>query len=182
MSHLKKPRQRNSLYRKYMDTSSNQIYTEILKDTFTLHILNKRVRILKDFFDSKLFNSKPTYPYNLSNTDKLWLEEVSNKISPFINRETSASIFSGLDKKLQTLTPLLIYISFELPDIEIPKLGYYLRKDYGNEFLFDIKVDTTLLGGCSFVWNGSQKDYSLKKTIEDKKEDILEDIRVFTKR
>lgn len=164
----------------------DNILNTILKETYTLQQFIRRVRLLKDYVNTSLFkgvNAQIDLNNLTSNSNDLnWLRSLpENGFFNQFNNQSFNQIFDYLDQTIQNQKPLLIYIPFEMPDDEIAKMGGSLRTSYGGKFLFDLKYDPSLLAGCSLVWNGLHKDYSIKKKIEGNETEIIKEINSYIK-
>lgn len=84
-------------------------------------------------------------------------------------KEDRLEDFEKLEKEIKS-TPILnltVAVDFSLGEIEdiLQKVKTLFDK---NVFL-NLRVDPGLIGGCILVWNGTVHDYSLKKTIMEKR-------------
>lgn len=162
---------------------SDQIFNKMLENTYTLHQLNRRIRLLKQILSDKIYH--PDTPQKALGTitsqqsDINWYKQLSTEFLNLFNQKNLTEIFTSLETTAQSQKPALIYTAIELPDDEIDKLGVYLRQSYEERFLFDLKIDPSLIAGCSIVYNGLFKDYSLRKKLETNKEAILKEIQGF---
>ncbi len=154
----------------------DQILNDILKDTYTLTQLHTRLRslkavLLKQFFGGDLEQSAE---------ELNWLSSLPKSFYEQFSKDNVYEIFEQMDKTIPTLPTLIIYITFEPNQEAIFQMGSYARKT--NEaplLLLDIKLNPTLIAGCSLSWKGRQKDYSLKAKLEEKKPEILESFKRF---
>lgn len=193
-----------------MNTSLlDQIFNTILNTTYTLQALNRRINLLQQIVEESLFKSGKINLTSLTNeqilgfanreSEILWIKSLDSSLSfdknpkprslergessflKLFTQDNCSTIFVDLKKLASSKKVLLLYLAVKLPDDEEKRIGVYLRQNYGKDFLFDTKLDPSLLGGCVLVWNGIYKDYSLKKTIEDNKQKILDEIQGFIK-
>ncbi|MBI2595352.1 hypothetical protein HYW46_01295 [Candidatus Daviesbacteria bacterium] len=153
----------------------NGILDLVLAHTYTRVDALRRLRILKQLLEGRLFglDQQP----ELIPQDSVWLNQLDTKIYNFFNRQNLYSLIDEVEKFIKQVLTLTIYLPFELPDTELIALGEYLRKDYGKNFLVEIKFDSNLIGGCSLIWKSILKDYSLKKRMEDSREVILGNLK-----
>jgi F0F1-type ATP synthase delta subunit len=63
-------------------------------------------------------------------------------------------------------------VTIDINDRE--KLGKWFKDNLSPTALLDLKVDEKLIGGISFVWKGIKHEYSFKKMVQKKKDQILE--------
>lgn len=168
-----------------MDTKTldQKITDIILTQTFTQQQLVRRVRLLKEYVEGELFQSEPINLNSLTSnsSDINWLKSLPTDFFRLFTKQDATRLIEQLERFGTDQKPLLIYVPFEMPEDEIPKLGSWLRSNYGNTFLYELKYDPSLLAGCSLVWGGLHKDYSAKKSIEDHKEEIIKEINTFVR-
>lgn len=161
----------------------DQFYSAILTDTYTARKLQKRLRVLKGYLLSKLFNSTLSeVDQNELNEEKEWFDSIDQKLIEQINKDTVYQLFTNLENKIKQIRLLTIYVAFDLPKDEITRLGRTLRHTYGNDFLFDIKFDPNIIAGAAFVWQGVYKDYSVRSLIGQRKQEILSEFRHYVGR
>lgn len=165
-------------------TIDDIIFAQILTNTYTLNQVQRKIRILKEFFYQKLYTKQEFKMDDLRPEDLTyvkWLKTLGPEIVSGITQQNFNEIFTALENKVSSLKVLLIYVAFDMPDPTITMLGALLRSSYGPQFLFDVRFDPSLIGGCALVWNGVYHDYSLKKSIDENKDKILGEIRTFLK-
>ncbi|MBI2017776.1 hypothetical protein HYS92_01875 [Candidatus Daviesbacteria bacterium] len=155
----------------------DQIFEAILGKTYTVFQFKHRLRILKSNFAQKFYGGailiEPTAE------DLKWLKLLPET---FFQQFTPANLeetFSFLESKLKQTPTLALNLAFNPPDELITELGEYYRKNFNSFKLIDLKFDLKLIAGCSLVWNGVYKDYSLKARIEERKEVILQSFKKF---
>lgn len=162
-----------------MDT----ILDTILTNTYTLSRLNKRVRLLNQSLSNKLYSAK----FDLSKQglvekqDLDWLNNLEIGLIENITTDSFNSIFKDLSERIKQLKILVLYLALEQPEDEIENIGKYVRQNFNQNIILDIKLDPSLLGGCAIVWNGIYRDYSIRKKIEEEKVTILATLKAFLK-
>lgn len=156
----------------------DNLLEKILENTYTLDVLKKRVKALRQKVNIELFNLKID-PKRQDNEHAAWLDSLGKDFFKVFTREDFQQVFEALDKQISEIQPLVIYFSFDPGPSQIILIGGLLRQDLGKNFIFDIKLDYSLLGGCAFVWKGIYKDYSIKAKLALNREKILESFRNF---
>ena len=156
----------------------------------------RHLRILKDFINFKIYDkpevtnleaqlsefekklrSKPYESY--IDDDVVFLKSLDPQFYNSFNSENIKSELESLDKSLEGAKLIHVYIPFEMPEPEILKLGNWIKLNLGEETLFDLIFDQSLIGGCAISVNGIYKDYSLKQKIEENKKQVLETLLSF---
>ncbi len=166
------------------NTLVDTLFEKILTNTYTLNQIQRKIRLLKEFINQKLFTSAAPDFENVKPEDVTYVKWLKTLDPTIINQFTSQNandLFRQLDAKVTSLKVLLIYVAFDIPDSSLTLLGGLLRGNYGPQFVFDIRYDPSLIGGAALVWNGVYKDYSVKKSIEDNKQAVLQEIQTFFK-
>lgn len=148
----------------------------IATNTYTISDLKRRVRILKEYLEKKLFGGDPQL---IKPEDQTWLASLPESLND-LNSKTFYAQIEDLNKKISKLTPLTVYLSFEMPPLEIAKLASSIRTTIKDPTTFlDIKKDPNLIGGASFVFHGIYRDYSLRKTLENQRDQVLMEMRKY---
>lgn len=157
----------------------NSDLTEIiLKDTYLKTLALKKTEDLKEYFVDQVFqNSKSS---NIKLSDEHLKELDLNNIKG-ITSDNIYSIFEKTGLEIKSIEPLIIYLPTPMPEEEISKIGEFVRKSYGENFLIDIKYDPTLIAGAALSYKGVYRDYSVKNKIDSQKESILSIFKKYIK-
>ncbi len=154
----------------------NIILQTILNDTYSLSNLRHKMTILKSYLLHHFFGSAQM---QFDAQDLSWLQSLQPEFFQNFNKNNIYETFTQLDKEINNFKVLTIYLTFEPDDQTILSIGAMVRTKFPNILLIDIKYDPNLIAGASFVWNGMQKDYSLRSTIQQRKEMILENLKKY---
>lgn len=151
-----------------------------LKDTFTQTQLRHRMRILKSHLLKALFGSQDEG--KLSQADLTWLGSLPEEFLKSFNKDNVYKIFDDLNKQIDALQVLIIYMAIPSSDNVNLRIGAYARKAFNNpNLVIDTKYDPNLIAGIALSWKGMYRDYSLRSTIESKKEEILGSFKKYLK-
>lgn len=142
---------------------TQDIIDQILANTYTQADALRRIGILKDAVMGKLFGS-----------EKIASAQIPQNIYSYFTQKNAYKLFDEIITEIKKITPLVVYLPFEIPEQELINLGIYLRKDYGKNFLIEVKYDPSLIAGTALIWNGIYKDYSIRQKIADNHEVIIE--------
>lgn len=145
----------------------NEILAIILKDTFTYSQLNSRLRAAKAQLLKKFFGGGGD------------VSSLPQELQQQFNKDNFYQVFEALGKQIQQLPILTMYLTFEPDEITSSQIGSFARKTFGPNLLLDIKLNPALIAGCSLVWKGRLRDYSLKARLDEKKKEILENFKKF---
>lgn len=153
------------------------LLTAILKDTYTLAQLKYRVSLLKNYLLQNLFGSQQKLEFGVK--DANWLKSLPPDFYQNFNKDNVYRLLADIEKQKEGLKNLTIYLTFEPDDFTLNQIGAYARKSFGEQILLDVKYDPNLIAGCSLVWKGVYKDYSLKAQLKEKQSEILDSFKKF---
>ena len=154
----------------------DQILRKIIEQTYTLRDLVRRTRILKKYLLSKLFTVNEPVDQDVQE-EMSWLASLGSEFYNQFNPDNVNQIFAGIEKKIEAYSPVTLYVAFEPGKDDVVGIGNWFRKNTQNQFIFDLKYDPTLIGGCAIVKNGLYKDYSLKAKLQENITEINSIIR-----
>lgn len=167
----------------------NEILNIILKDTYSLSDLKHRLNILKTYIVQNLFGVDQSTQKQPAETDLAWLKSLSPAFFQNFNKDNTYQLMSELDKTINQLKTLTIYVAFEPDSYSLILMGKYVRKTFSQPekttsstnfpILLDIKYDPSQIAGCALVWNGIYKDFSLRSGILDKRQLILDSFKKY---
>lgn len=146
------------------------MFDKILTSVYTFHDLLDRLQFLKTYLKIKIFGGKEE---NFSSQDMIWLAGLGKDFLEDITKDNLDQTFADLEKKIKIVKPLVVFVPNELPSEVIRDIVVKLRRDYGPNFLVDLKVDPNLIAGCALVWNGIYKDYSLRGKMTEMRTEVL---------
>lgn len=146
-----------------------------LNQTYSTHQAQQRLILLRNYFENKFFKTSVNFQKDP------WTESLGEQFFKQFTAINVYKILSDLEKRLQSLKKLTIFVAFEIPDDEIDKIGANLRKNIKDLFLLETKIDPALIAGAALSWKGVYKDFSLRQTIEENKERILSSFKSYLK-
>jgi F0F1-type ATP synthase delta subunit len=162
-----------------------RILNEILKDTFTLDSLRKRVQLLKLILERDIYRPGSKDDINKSELElreEKWLQGFDKELITGMTSQMYSSFNERIEKFIESIVPLTIYFVFIPDETQIKAFGTWLRQNLDqSRLVFDLKVDPRLIGGCAFVYKGIYKDYSLRARISDNKDKIIGEFRKYFK-
>lgn len=161
----------------------NNILALILQTTYSLTNLKHRLRILQSYFLKAFFGeTEATVNIPLSTQDSNWLKSLPEGFYQKFNKDNVYEIFSGLEKEIETLKILNLYLPFEPDELTLSQIGQTARKTFNlSALLLDIKVDPNLIAGSALAWKGVYRDYSLRAKLEEKRQELSEEFRRFSR-
>lgn len=163
-----------------MNTDIQQLLNKILEKTYTVNDLARRIRYIKQIAENQVFNSLNNTIESFQN-DAEWINSLGGDFFKSFNRENVYELTEALEKSVNSMKKLVLYLPFELPPEQTVEIGQKLRQDFGPNFIFDPKINPNLIAGCALVWNGVYHDYSVHGRIQEKQSDILSVFRTYVK-
>lgn len=155
----------------------NNILNIILENTYTLPDLKHRVRILKNYLEVKIFNK--TSSEEIIPADSDWLSSLPKDFLFKFNKNNISEFFENLEQEINKISPLVIYISFDINEQVKSKINAWFRQNLTSKIIFETRFDPNLIGGLALTFNGIYKDYSLRARIEEQREVILTEFKKY---
>ncbi len=161
---------------------------EIIKTTYTKNDFHRKIVFLKEFFSNFFFTEKSSKNLKKALGDFLKNEDVSDCFSKSLtslgdkfydsfDTKNYNKLLNELESSIDALPHITIYAPILLPDDEVVKLGKWVRENIKENLVIDLEVDSNVIGGCSFVWNGVYHDYSLRYFIDNNRNEIKKMVR-----
>ncbi len=154
---------------------NNNLISTFFQTTYSLQQAKTRLRLLRAYLLKSFFQESQT-----PDTDP-WLLSLGQAFYKEFTRDNVYQKLRSIEETIVKTKPLVLYLSFDIPDSEVDKLGTWFRQNSQSNIFFDIRFDPNLLGGCAMSWHGVYKDYSLRSRIEMNKDKILGNIKSLTK-
>jgi len=155
----------------------DNILNIILINTYTLSELRHRVSALKSFLEQHFFGGvKPT---DLSDKDTAWINSLPSTFLQSFNKDNLSTVFESLQREITQLKTLTLYLTFDPDSQTDEQIGEYVKANFKERLILDIKYNPNLIAGAGLVWKGVYKDYSLKSKIDQRKMEILESFKKF---
>lgn len=152
-----------------------------LAQTYSLQQVRRRLRLLRNFLEAKLFKGGDFTKLQTNPYDQQWLQSLGDNFFQNFENEDVYQILSQLEQQINNIPPLTIFIPFDMPEEEILRLGAWLRQNINPNIVFELKLNPDLIGGCALSLKGVYRDYSLKVKIDQSKTAILESLKSYIK-
>lgn len=159
--------------------TATQVIEKISTESSTFSQLNRRMRVLKGFIEKRLYGSAKVE--DLTPEDQAWLGSLDQNFISNFTPQNSSQIFENIEEEILKISPLVVYIPFEMPAENLSEFGSYLKGSFGSKILFELRYDPTLIAGCALVWKGQLKDYSLRARISESKKEIFSTFKSYLK-
>lgn len=155
----------------------DDILAIILKDTYSLTQLKRRVRALKTYLLQTFFGGAPARTID---EDTNWLKTLPQQLYQKFTKDNVYEIFSKLEQTGVKLPTLTMYLTFEPDEATLGQLGTKARTAFASTtLLLDIKLDPRLIAGAALSWKGIYRDYSLKAKLAEKRQELSQEFRRF---
>lgn len=159
---------------------TDDILPTILKNTFTILQLNRRIRILKIHLLKAIFGGSKEQV--LTPSDLEWLGSLPQNFLKNFNKDNIYPTLDTVEREISQLPTITIYLPFTSSENISLQIGSYARKAYSNtKLLLEIRYDPSLIAGAALSWRGMYRDYSLRAKIEEKKEELLAGFKKYLK-
>lgn len=148
----------------------------ILKDTYSLTQLKHRLRLLKTYLLHVFFGGEAI---SFSPPELNWLKSLPNTFYHQFTKDNVYQIFTDFDNAVKKFNTLTMYLTFEPDDATLTQIGTYVRNNFKQNLLLDIKLDPNLIAGTALSWKGNYKDYSLRAKIGEKRGEMFAEFKKF---
>ena len=155
----------------------------LLETTYTKDNLHRKTMLLEEFFGNHFFKEHAEGSVKEHFKEFLLNEQVGEYIRSSLlalpdefyisfSADNFRDVLQGVREEEGNRSHLTIYVPTVLPPMEIEKLGKWTREHIAPGLFLDIEIDSNVVGGCAFVWNGVHHDYSLRYYIDKHKKEV----------
>ncbi len=166
-----------------LDTSKVNIIDQFLEKTFTKTQAFQRLRMLRDFLNYQYFQKNTTnleIPLLIKNfideysrknydpeasSDLKFLSFLPSTFYENFNRENINQKIKEIETYIEKNPVATMYTPFEIPKTDIEGIGLWFKNQLGKNFLYEINLDPSLIGGCALSYKGKYQDFSIKNII-----------------
>lgn len=82
--------------------------------------------------------------------------------------ESFGKFLTTLREHIKNMPVVTIHIAFEPNDGIVKEVSEWFVEGFGKNILIDLQLDRSLIGGAKIIFNASEKDFSLRKRLEEK--------------
>lgn len=154
-----------------------EVLNLLLKDSYTLSQLKKRLKIIKSELSIRLFGGQTLEP--LTASDLQWFNSLPGSFKDSFSKDNLSILMTDLGNIINNYPVLTIYLPFEPDEATSDQTGMKARELFGQDLLLDIKSNPVLIAGCALSWKGIYKDYSLHAKIAERRLAILQSFKRF---
>lgn len=166
----------------------DQAISSLLSKTYTKNQALATVRLVKEFlyylfFDLQL-SSQPSARIDqflknrglntLPSQETKILISLEDDFYKSFNPKNLTAQLKRLEETISSIQEVIVYLPFEVPQEEVERMGQWFKKNLGEESLFNLNLDPTLVGGAALSYKGVYKDYSLKQRVAENKLKVIQ--------
>jgi hypothetical protein len=165
-----------------------ELLIQFLADTYTRKDVGRRLRLLREYFEAGYFTADETEITKFLLSKHATTDDINAFMSwkdGFYRSFTKDSLYhtlNGITDRVKKLPNVVLYIPYEAVPAEIIRIGKWFREHVGPMVIVDLRTDSTLLGGCAFVWKGVYRDYSLRYYMRKKQAEITKIISEYVQK
>ncbi len=159
----------------------------MLRNTYTTDDLIERLGLMRKYYNVRLFaDGKNAVLREVLKDDcderTITVLETWNKtftaesIQPLV-------VFEALDAVQEDLTGLpavTLYVPVRFTSEQTEKFGTWFRENVQPNILLSLHIDPRATGGCSFIWNNTYHDFSLRYFMNKQREAIVTSFNKYT--
>lgn len=168
--------------------NEDQLLHVLLTTTFVKSDISRRLGIIREYVNQRFFTSgekKDVNKFlalgNLSVEDQRVLTDWDDDFFQTFTKENASGLFDTLDREVQNLPVINLYVPMELGSQDVVKIGTWMRKNLDPSVLIELHFDPSTFGGCALAWEGMYHDYSLHHTLRTKIDPIRKILSEYAK-
>jgi len=163
----------------------------ILSNTYTIADMKRRIGLLEAFLDHAHFSGHDTSSAESPLVAFLKEEKKENTDEgnallawgdDFYTRLEKGNMDNGIEdlkKELSGLSVISMYFPVMFSNSEFENIGKWLRRNIDPFLIIDASIDSEMIGGCGFVWNGVYHDFSFHNFVDKHTNDLTDMIRKY---
>lgn len=155
----------------------DKILDKVLITTYTMSSLRRRLKALKSRLSEQFFGGDTNKQMVTEEIE--WLNTYGIQFLTDFQKETFYQSFTRLEESVAKLKLLTLFVVFEPSEEDMQKIGSWLRDNYQQKIVIDLKLDKELIGGCAMIYNGVYKDYSIRSQIAANHDKLISSFKNF---
>ncbi len=159
--------------------NEEDLLSTLLATSYTATDLRRRFRLLREYIEQKYFvtgtltlNDYFT-SHSISKIDADILSGWGNNFYQSITARNAVDLMANLEKRIEETPVVAVYLPFDPAPVDTTRLGDWFRTTLERVVLLEIHLDTAMVGGFAFAWNGVYHQYSLSYFMKKKREEII---------
>jgi hypothetical protein len=163
-----------------MINDTQTVLSHILKNTYTVGDINRRLGVLRQTVEHVLFTHSDTAFMEacatfLSRVDEVDAEDArallqwDEPVFTAFTQQNVAARMTELHAMVDSLPLLTLYIPVAFPLDEMTSIGQWARANCDENVIMDVHIEPDVVGGCAFVWNDTYSNISFKSKVKEQK-------------
>lgn len=166
----------------------DQAISSLLSKTYTKNQALATLRLIREFLNYLFFDlqlsSEPSGRIDqflksqnldpLASQEAKILSQLGDDFYKTFSPKNLTTQFKMMEDALSSIQEVIVHLPFEMPEEEVERLGEWFKKNLGEESLFNLNLDPSLIGGAALSYKGVYRDYSLKQKIAENKVKIIQ--------
>lgn len=160
--------------------NAEELFRSIASSTYTTADVHRRVRLIREYFEKKIFASQPELTLeaylatgDVSGADRDALTSLGDEFYASFTKDSCYKLLDGIGVEAKKTPTVRLNVAFDIPPGEVTKIGLWFRENLPVNVLLDVKIDADAFGGCTFAWDGVFHDYSLRYLLARQKNEIV---------
>lgn len=158
----------------------------ILKNTYTLYALYKRLDLLQRFFEHYFFEGEATAGrraqllqeyYRDADADlRFHIGAIAAWDGEVLDSFTAQNLYDRLQVLKQSakeLPVVTLYVPTHLTSEQLGPIGIWCRAYVHTSIMLDMRVDPSSVGGCTLVYNNVFHDFSLSYFVSKQRSELV---------
>ncbi len=147
-----------------------KIINTVLQDTYTTDELTERVALMREHYGALTFTP--------SEAGRTVRDRYANKLDTFTlgvlsgwedtfrtEKLAPKELYEAMDsieQEVSTIPSVVLYLPVHFSPEHIAGFGKWFRENTKPNLLLTVRTDSRVSGGCAFIWNDKQYDFSLR--------------------
>ncbi len=171
----------------------NDITKQLSKNIYTKSDFHRQIALLQEFFEFLFFSDSEKKPEKKilrkflkeKESDEFKnhsyaILELEDEFFKQFNKDNFYKLFLESKNEMEALPSLVLYLPVSFSQKEINLFGLWFRENLDKNIFLDIKIDSSIIAGCTFVWKNSNYDLSFKKLLNEKRAELVKIINNLT--
>ena len=160
-----------------------EVYQQLLQNTYTSDALYQRIRFLKEYYEMHFYSQNEEGQHlTIENfcTQKgidpdtealtVWERYFHEHSS---GAEESIKTLHELEQNIHLLPSVVVYLPLIFDTKEIAKIAGWFRTNVRKDMILEVKIDANVTGGCALIWNSTYYDFSLRYFMRKERAGIV---------
>lgn len=159
----------------------------MLHNTFTTDDLIERLGLMRKYYNVRLFSEGEKTDLRevlVGECDERTLQVLESWVTIFTQESIQPLVvFEALDavqEDLSGIPSIILYVPVRFTPDQIERFGVWFRNNVQPNMLLTLRIDPRATGGCSFIWNNTFYDFSLRYFMDKERDAIVTTFNKYT--